>query len=59
MKHIKTLTGKSIKDTGHHGGCGECKHHASQHVRPHVQSETKYVRMTSNTKLQKWSATSF
>ena len=25
MKHIKTLSGKTLKDTMKHAGCGECQ----------------------------------
>ena len=25
MKHIKTLSGKTLKDTMKHGDCGECQ----------------------------------
>ena len=37
MKHIKTLTNKTLQNTVKKGGCGECRHLASQHVRHLVQ----------------------
>ena len=39
MKHIKTLTGKTLKETMKKCGCGEmnARHQVSQHVRHHVQ----------------------
>ena len=33
MKHIKTLNTQTLNHTVKKGGCGECRHHASQHVR--------------------------
>ena len=37
MKHIKTLTGKTLKETLKKGGCGVARHLASQPARHLVQ----------------------
>lgn len=47
MKRIKTLTNKTLNSTVVKGGCGECRHHASQHVRLHVQLEIRAARISN------------
>lgn len=47
MKHIKTLTGKTLKETMKKVVVVNARHHVSQLVRHHVQLETRLAKINN------------
>ena len=50
MKRIKTLTNRTMKNTMVKGDAANARHHVSQLVRHHAQSEIRAVRMLRTSK---------